>query len=89
MTEIGARFGRQRNRGRPRKGGVQKTEIPIAKEGQDPMLAILKTRKNPADLRLDCIAPSPIAPELRAFLVRPAGHARRFFFGDAAGFSMS
>ena len=32
MAEIGARFGRQWNRGRPRKDGVQKTEVPIAKE---------------------------------------------------------
>jgi putative transposase len=32
MTEIGARFGRQWNRGRPRKDGVQKTEVPSAKE---------------------------------------------------------
>lgn len=32
MTEIGARFGRQWNRGRPRKKGAQKEGIPIAKE---------------------------------------------------------
>jgi putative transposase len=30
MAEVGARFGRQWNRGRPRKDGVQKAEIPIA-----------------------------------------------------------
>ena len=34
MTEIGARFGRQWNRGRPRKDGVQKPEIRIAKESK-------------------------------------------------------
>jgi putative transposase len=32
MTEIGARFGRRWNRGRPRKDGIYKTEIPIAKK---------------------------------------------------------
>jgi hypothetical protein len=32
MTEIGARFGRQWNRGRPRKKGAQKEGIPIAEE---------------------------------------------------------
>jgi hypothetical protein len=32
MTEIGARFGRQWNRGRPRKDRVQRAEAPLAKE---------------------------------------------------------
>jgi hypothetical protein len=32
MTDIGARFGRQWIRGRPQKKGVQKAEVPIAKE---------------------------------------------------------
>ena len=31
MAEVGARFSRQWNRGRPRKDGVQETAIPMAK----------------------------------------------------------